>query len=290
MKLPCQSMLFACGLLALSCTATAYTPTIPVHGASGAGAAAVSTGSTGSCPATPAAFVPILDAMNHATTWGHPDLWGEFAGMQRYFECDYTGAMKYFKFAARHADKLSQFTIGLMYLNGEGVESDPVAACAWLTLASERGFANYVSVRNSVCGMLTTAQTRQAGATYDTLATEYGDKVAKPRMKLALRSSRSEYTGSHIGFDFGNRALQGQVGSPETYRSYAVNSGGCGGPTISYGGALVPRDHCASSDFWSPWFWEPETYFAVRDAMQGKVSVGPLQQVENAATSGTRNN
>ena len=69
----------------------------------------------------------VLTAMNNASTWGHPDLFGEFAGMRLYSEGHYKAAMKYFKYGARYADKLSQLSIGLMYENGRGVGADPTS-------------------------------------------------------------------------------------------------------------------------------------------------------------------
>jgi TPR repeat protein len=44
-----------------------------------------------------------------------------------------------------YADKPSQLSIGFLYLNGEGVEKDPVTALAWFELASERGYPMYVA-------------------------------------------------------------------------------------------------------------------------------------------------
>ena len=46
----------------------------------------------------------ILQTMGESSTWGHPDLFGQFAGMQRLFEGDYEGALKYFKIGASYAD------------------------------------------------------------------------------------------------------------------------------------------------------------------------------------------
>ena len=72
----------------------------------------------------------VLAAMERTSTWGHPDQYGEFVGMQAYAGKDYARAMKYFEMGARYADKLSQLSIGLMYLQGEGVARDPVTAYA----------------------------------------------------------------------------------------------------------------------------------------------------------------
>lgn len=80
----------------------------------------------------------ILVAMDHTSTWGHPDLLGQFNGLKHLFAGDYAGALRLFRIGARNADKFSQNSIGMMYWKGRGVTRDPATACAWLALAAER--------------------------------------------------------------------------------------------------------------------------------------------------------
>lgn len=211
----------------------------------------------------------IVTAMNNSSTWGHPDLFGEFAGMRLYSEGHYKAAIKYFEYGARYADKFSQLSIGLMYENGRGVDEDPVTSCAWLALAAERKFPTFIATRNRVCKALTPAQHNQAVAVLDKLLPEYGDKVAKKRMVRALAQARTEMTGSRTGFDFG-------------VESVGVKQAGCGGPTIEG----TTESGCGSMDFWSPWRWDPKKYFAARDAhWRGVVTVGALQNPEAPKSS-----
>lgn len=222
-------------------------------------------------PESDASIDRTLTAMNNASTWGHPDLFGEFAGMRLYSEGHYAAAIKYFKYGARYADKLSQLSIGLMYENGHGVKKDPVTACAWLALAAERKYPSFVATRDRVCEALTPAQHDQAVAVLDTLLPEYGDKVAKPRMVHALNLAKMETTGSRLGFDSGITTV-------------GVNPN-CGGPTVAAGGINTPVAGCGSSDFWSPWRWDPDKYFVTRDAQwRGTVSVGKLEDVAKSAS------
>ncbi|HJU25716.1 MAG TPA: sel1 repeat family protein [Rhodanobacteraceae bacterium] len=208
--------------------------------------------------------------MNNASTWGHPDLFGEFAGMERYSRQDYAGALRLFKYGARYADKLSQLSIGLMYDNGEGVAKDPVTACAWLALAAERKYPSFIATRDRVCKALTPAQHDQAVAVLDKLMPVYGDAVSKPRMAHALHQALTEGTGSRLGFDSG------------IYQSSAGQS--CGGPTIYEGGVAVPRAGCGSTDYYAASRWDPKKYFAARDAQyRGTVTVGNMQDVHKAA-------
>lgn len=214
----------------------------------------------------------IITAMNNTSTWGHPDLFGEYAGMRLYSEGHYKAAIKYFKYGARYADKLSQLSIGLMYENGRGVAKDPVTACAWLALAAERKYPSFIATRNRVCEALTPAQHDQAVAVLDKLLPEYGDKVAKKRMVMALNLAKTETTGSRLGFDSGIQTV-------------GVNQS-CGGPTV----AGAPQTGCGSNNFWSPWRWNPKQYFAQRDAQwRGTVTIGALEQKHApAAAAGTQ--
>jgi hypothetical protein len=48
-------------------------------------------------------------------------------------ERDLAKAMRWYRTAAERGDKVSQFQIGLMYLNGDGVPADPKIAHEWFT-------------------------------------------------------------------------------------------------------------------------------------------------------------
>jgi hypothetical protein len=206
----------------------------------------------------------ILSAMNVTSTWGHPDLFGEFAGMRLYSSGHYKAAMKYFKYGARFADKLSQLSIGLMYANGRGVKKDPVTACAWLALAAQRKFPSFIATRDRVCKELTPEQHEEAVAVLDKLLPDYGDKVAKKRMARALNMAMTEGTGSWLGFDSGANQV--------------AATADCSGRTMSEGGVTYPRAGCGDPHFYDPARWDPKKYFAARDARwRGVVTVGALQ-------------
>src|SRR5689334_326130 len=160
-----------------------------------AAATAVSA-SNGDDPLNDPYIQKTLRAMSDASTWYHPDLFGEYAGMRRYAAHQYQAALKYFEVGAYYADKLSQLSIGLMHLNGEGVRKDPVTAYAWIDLAAERSYPDFVATRDRVKSELTPAQLEQAQALRDQLAQKYADAVAKPRMEQQLRMGQAQMTGS----------------------------------------------------------------------------------------------
>ena len=204
----------------------------------------------------------VLRVMQSTSTWYHDDLFGEYAGFQRYGRHDYAEALHYFELGAYYADKPSQFSIGLMHLNGDGVAKDPVTAFAWIDLAAERGYLAFAVTRDRIKATLTPGQLSQAIELRARLSERYGDAVAKPRMAAELREGLSRMTGSRAGFDAGVKFLPqhalGLAASPglddETF-------------TICAGG------------FWAKDCWQPETYFAMRDKQwNGRVTVGPLEE------------
>ena len=213
----------------------------------------------------------VLRAMNDASTWYHPDLFGEFAGIERYAHHNFHGALKYFKIGAYYADKLSQLSIGLMYANGDGVKKDPETAYAWLTVAAERGYPEFVATRDRIKAMLTPAQLQAAQRILADVQAHYGDAVAKPRMAQQLRFGMERMTGSRTGFDFGVTQL-------------ATNC--AGGAAVMIGGMATPRAGCAGSNIYARDRWVPKQYFALRDSQwQGTVSVGAIEEGATAAKS-----
>lgn len=208
----------------------------------------------------------LIDGMRDASTWGHPDQFGQYQGMAAYASGNYVKAMRLFTIGARYADKVSQLSIGLMYLNGQGVARDPVKAWAWTALSAERGYPRFAATRDGIWSSLSPAQRTQAIAERDTLATTYDDAHAKPRMIAELRYYRSQITGSHTGFDSGaNHVAVGPSGTAGAgcLRAAKVGLRGAG---------------CGSSDMYAEEQWDPTLYFQTRDAQyQGTVTIGALQ-------------
>jgi hypothetical protein len=205
-----------------------------------------------------------LRAMADASTWYHPDQFGEFTGMRYYAHHKYKSAMKYFEIGAYYADKLSQLSIGLMYMNGEGVRKDPVMAYAWLSIAAERDYPDFVATRDRLKETLTPDQLEKGEAQRQKLAERYADTVAKPRMVQQLHLGQMQMTGSRTGFDSG----VSQINTKPT----------CG-PNVVVGGEETPNAGCGGASLYAKSRWEPKEYFALRDAeWKAQVSVGALEQ------------
>jgi len=205
-----------------------------------------------------------LRGMSDASTWYHPDQFGEFAGMRYYAHHKFKDAKKYFEIGAYYADKLSQLSIGLMYLNGEGVDKDPVTAYAWLSLAAERDYPDFVATRDRTGETLSPEQLKNAEAVRSKLAERYADAVAKPRMANQLHLGQMQLTGSRTGFDSGVTQLRTKPTC---------------GPSVVVGSEETPSAGCGSASLYAKTRWDPKQYFAARDAeWKATVSVGALEQ------------
>jgi uncharacterized protein len=191
-----------------------------------------------------------LNAMDKTYTEGHPDIINEFAGMHRYAEGDYAGAMQRFLVAASYADKPSQLSIGLMYLNGQGVQKDPATAWAWISIAAERGYPQFVSTKNDLWLQLSSEQRQQARATEQQLYAQYGDPTAQPRMLQALQQGMANANSA-----------SNSIGAAQNY---------C---------AQSHAKECA--DLYAKWFWDPNSYFAGRDSTWKQSTLPQALRVED---------
>lgn len=151
-------------------------------------------------PLNDPAVQKMLIDMSLTPTAFHPDIYGEYTGMRYYAHRRFQGALKAFEIGAYYADKVSQLSIGLMYLNGDGVAKDPVEAYAWLSIAAERDYPDFIATRDRVKASLSEAQLLQAETIRAGLAERYGDNVAKPRMAVQLRQGTLQ---PHRGYSYG---------------------------------------------------------------------------------------
>lgn len=230
----------------------------------------------------------VLDAMRDSSTEGHPDLDGQFKGILHYEKGDYAGAMKYFLVGARYADKVSQLSIGLLYLNGQGVAKDATTACAWIALSAERNYPQFVATRDRVCTALDAQQRQQASAMLVQLTAVYGDAVAKPRMVAQLQQAKLQMTGSHTGFEANLAVVTlGQFSGNLTGPGFSAAGLDPGDPLPRCGlGTVEGSLITGCGDFWASSRWNAATYFKATDNLwRGTVKVGPLQSVSKDSAS-----
>lgn len=191
----------------------------------------------------------------------HPDLRWRREGLHAYTNKRYGEAMQYFLRSARYADKPAQAMIAEMYWKGIGVPQDRALGYAWMDLAAERFYSNFVIMREQYWGALNEAQRREAIERGQPLLAAYGDDVAKPRMAKILRKQRVT-TGSRVGF----------IGNLQIIPFTGPNAGT--GMTIR------------GDEYYAPKYWRAERYFEWQDEMweapprKGKVEVGELENAD----------
>jgi len=198
-----------------------------------------------------------LAEMNDAFIMGHPDLWFEYSGMKEYARGNYKHAMAYFLKSAWYSDKPSQLSIGLMYLNGQGVERDLIKAYAWSALSAERHYPDFEATRAQIWRQLEPGQLQQAVSLEHSLLAEYGDAVAKPREISAMRFGWANvFSHSHA------------VGR-------SIDSGvvPMGDGNANCESDKTPR---GCMNIYAKWLWDPDRYFMVRDSeWDNAVTAGP---------------
>jgi uncharacterized protein len=173
-------------------------------------------------------------------------------------------AAKAFRIAARYADKYSQHRLSLMYWYGVGVAVDRVEAYVWSDLAAERGYPQFLAIRERMWQALTPAQQAAVAQRGSTLYAEFGDPTAKKRFESALFQGRRNITGSHAGFDGGVGFM-----SPEVLRVQKLSN--------LNEDILVAKIH-------NPSRTDPDRYWQQEDRAwkNGMVGVGEIENVDAA--------
>lgn len=193
----------------------------------------------------------------------HPDIRWRREGLHSFTNRQYGRAMQQFLRAARYADKPAQAMIAEMYWTGTGVPQDRPLGYAWMDLAAERYYSNFIIKRENYWERLGPAERDDALARGQPLLAEYGDDVAKKRMAVILRRQRL-MTGSRVGF----------IGPLRVY---------------SFTGRSAGASFLRGDDYYKPDYWRPERYFKFQDRMwhapppnEGKVEVGEVEQTDRA--------
>lgn len=205
--------------------------------------------------AIPNEWEPKAEVLTSSFLYFHPDLKFRMEGHRLFREGQHDEAFAAFRKSARYADKAAQAMIGEMLWDGLGVPADRVQAYIWMDLAAERGYRNFVVLRERYWARMSEAEREAAVEGGAPIYQEFGDKVAKPRLEKRLRLGLRETTGSRTGMP-GN--LQIQVSTPNGY--------------VTVDGSTYYADH----------YWKPESYFEWQDQVWhnppiGSVEVGPLQ-------------
>ena len=143
---------------------------------------------------------------------------------------------------------------------------DRALAYAWMDLASERGYAGFMGLRERYWEQLTEDERARAVEEGQAVYARFGDEAAQPRLATVLRREKRRSTGSRTGFT-GN--LQIHIPGP---------------------GGFIPID---GSKFYDDRYWDPKQYQAWHDEIWmkpriGRVSVGSVEQVSGTPPPASR--
>ena len=96
-------------------------------------------------------------------------------------------------------DKYAQYMVGYMYLMGLGVEEDVIHASAWYRLAAERGYPEFVAVRNQVMESLEDTEITRSDIVFIELRKQYSDlSLMLTLLRKDLEDKSGRVTGSRL--------------------------------------------------------------------------------------------
>ncbi len=222
------------------------------------------------------AFMARAALAGTAIDVSHPDQSYQALGFERSLAGEHAEAHRYFRMAARFADKPSQLALAIMHREGLGVAVDKPAAYAWSDLAAERGYPQFLALRELIWDELDAPDRKRALEIGTVLYREFGDSVAKPRLEARLRRGLARATGSRTG------AVDETLQVGVVRKGYArVVAGQLG----SAGGAMNGLAASAGRvrEYYASYRWKPVEYWARVDEAwlpTGKVEVGELRKLD----------
>ena len=204
---------------------------------------------------------PIPERIMGSTFFNaHPDLQSRAEGLRAWHGGRHVQAMRHFRIAARHADKLSQAMLAQMHWEGLGTPVDRALGYAWMDLAAERDYHNFVQLRELYWAQLTTEERADAIERGQSVWADNRDRVAKPRVNRAMKQARLNITGSRTGFISAGLEVNVRLANGQT--------------------EVVP-----ATEYYNDDYYDPEKYWCSQDAywsrpLNPEVAVGELTPVE----------
>ncbi|MFU8876678.1 MAG: hypothetical protein ACNA7E_00945 [Wenzhouxiangellaceae bacterium] len=123
-------------------------------------------------------------------------------GNRFYRRGDYEAAVGNFQLASHWADKMAQFNLGMLYVNGQGVERDPLRGWAWIELSAEREYPANRQVADEIWSQFSDEHRQMARKILEEeLKPRFGDDVAIDRTSrdIIRNMRRKSLGGSRVG-------------------------------------------------------------------------------------------
>lgn len=182
----------------------------------------------------------------------HPDLRWRREGQYSYNQKQYDIAIKQFLRAARYGDKPAQAMLAEMYWKGIGVPRDRPRGYAWMDIAAERRYPNFLILRERYWRDLGASERRDAIRIGRPLMDEYGDDQARVRLAQVMRREQHYATGSRLGF-VGNVG----IGNKPGLFQHDFGQGGPGvGPHAGSGMYVTPEKYYAPGEWQVTQYWQ----------------------------------
>lgn len=209
---------------------------------------------------------------NESFLSAHPDLQFRLKGMDELKNGNPVKAIAYFKRSAFFGDKPSQAMIATLYWEGRGATANRALGYAWMDLAAERQYPDFLLQRERYWAALDEGERETAIKEGREIYARYGDAITGPRIATVLRRASRQMAGSRTGFSGNLRVI---VPMP----------GGNSDPDPNSVPNVMVID---GSEFYAPEFWEPHQYQRWHDTQwkesrMGRVEVGELYGVTPAS-------
>lgn len=114
-------------------------------------------------------------------------------GMNAYTSGDYDTAAREFKILAVKGEKESQYLLGLLYEEGQGLPRDDVEAAFWYARSADQGYVDaYFALGQLFVHRKGERQDRMAAHHWFSLAKEYGHRLGDQEMQRNLNDMTPE--------------------------------------------------------------------------------------------------
>lgn len=175
----------------------------------------------------------------YAFLYAHPDLRYRIEGWKAFDGGRFEDAIAHFTRAASFGDKLSQAMLAEMAWKGQGQDLNRPLAYAWADLSAERGYRQFVLLREQYWSQLTADERKRTIEAGQPLLPLYSDAVTQVALQEHLRNARRDMASGRY-----NRGADVMVPGP---------------------GRLLTliRGH----DFYAEKFWNPKRYREWTDAV-----------------------
>ncbi len=129
----------------------------------------------------------------------HPDVYYRNLGVQAYQDGYKDQALSLLLKSASYADKIAQAMVATMYWNGEGVPVDRPRAYAWMDLAADRSYRDFLIQRERYWSQLSASEQQRALEIGREVYAYYADKRGLDRLQMKLGATAAQALGSHTG-------------------------------------------------------------------------------------------